>query len=124
LALVAVLALLGRIILVYAIAFGLTRAVWGYPPDIRRIYWGLLAASIFLFTAAWLIRDIDWLFDILIWSGTAACVLFLGGVAKVYFRRTPHTLSHVELYSGLAALGCLIPAYLWLICVTKRKRHK
>jgi hypothetical protein len=120
---VAVLALLGRITLVYAIAYSMTYAVWGYPTDIRRIYWGLFAASVFLVTAAWLIGDLNWLFQILVWSSAVACVLFIAGIAKTYFRRSPHALSEIELYSGLAALGFLVPAYLFLARATKGKRH-
>lgn len=119
----AVLVFLGRITLVYAIAFGLTHALWGYPPDIRRIYWGLFAASVLLGTAALLIGNLSWLLQILVWGIAVACLFFIGAVATAYFRRSPHILKEIELYSGLMALGFLALAYLFLRRITKREKH-
>jgi hypothetical protein len=101
----------------------LAHAVWGYPSDIRRIYWGLFAALVLLIAVAWLIRDFDWLLQIALWGGAVACVLFIGAVVKAYFHRSPHTLNATELYSGLAAIGCLIPSYLFLVQVAKGKKR-
>jgi hypothetical protein len=120
---IAALVLFGRITLVISIAYGLTHAVWGYPPDIRPIWWCVVAATAFLGVAAWLVKDPAWLFQIFVWGGAVACVLFIGAIVSAYFRRTPHTLKTLELNSGVAALGFLIPSYLFLRHVTKRRKH-
>jgi len=116
---VAVLGGIGRLVLALAVAFGLTHALWGNPPDVRRIYLGLAAAGVLLTSAAWLVRDPRWLLQVALWGLAVACVILVGATARVGLARSPHALRDRELYSGIAAL-----AFFAFACVYLRRERR
>ncbi|HMD61778.1 MAG TPA: hypothetical protein VKG78_10115 [Opitutaceae bacterium] len=113
---VAVLGGVGRLVLALAVAFGLTRALWGYPHDVRRIYLALVAAAVLLTGAGCAARDARWLFQVAIWSFAVASLILGGAVARVYFARSPRVLSGRELSAGVGAL-----VFFALACVYLRR---
>jgi len=120
LAAVAVLGGVGRLVLALAAAFGLTHALWGYPPDARRIYLGLVAAAVLLAGAACIVRDPRWLLQVAVWGLAVACVILVGAIARVYFARSPRALWDRELYAGIAALAFFVFACIYL----RRERRR
>jgi hypothetical protein len=111
---IAILGALGRLILALALALGATHALWGYPPDPRRIYLALLASALLLGCSAYLIRDPHWLLPTVIWSGAVACVILLAAMAKGFLAHSPNMLRGRELYPGAGALAFFVFAVFYL----------
>ncbi len=111
---IAILGGIGRLTLALALVLGGAHAVWGHPPDPRRIYFGLLASALLLGYSAYLIRDPRWLFRTVVWSGALACIILLGAMAKGFLVRSPHAFQGRELYMGIAALALLVVAVFYL----------
>ncbi len=119
-----VLVILGRMIFLAAVSYGLIYLLWGYPLDVRRIYIGLLTATALLGGAACIIRDFCWLYDVIIWTCATACVVITAVILTLCLERSPHSLSDRELFAGAAALSFCIPAYLYLKGQNKRKKKR